>query len=410
VLGEFEVVMNGAAGERGPLASFKRRIVAVRSVTPANNNPRGARKPRTFVAVPCGDFYSVQADIIREVCSLAGVDCYIAEDSPDTKGLWDSISAQIDTADVFIADISSASPNILLEVGYAIGRKPIGAIGLFLAKSVTVPSDLRWVVVQVYSSLSSFRNKLGSWLEKSLPLAHLPRVPTRHSSQAVVFAEDFMNDEDFLRRWATPPGCSYLLGAEGMRFSNAHFPILTTPLAIVEDCEFEFWGRIDREQIGWAVRGTKAVSDILPSFCVVFTLNVRGELTPHIWSVNNPHAQKHYQVFPRKTLPKHQRPVAGRWSMFVTRLKGNVVEIEVDGRQVFAADLSRAPFASTYLSVSHRQGQVGFRCHPGEEATVRAVRVRALDRTGGLANKALQPTSRAKRKAQTKSRSRAARG
>jgi hypothetical protein len=74
----------------------------------------GSRKPMVFVAVPCGDFYSVQTDIIREVRSAAGVDCYIAEDSPDTKGLWDSISAQIDGADVFIADISSASPNILL--------------------------------------------------------------------------------------------------------------------------------------------------------------------------------------------------------------------------------------------------------------------------------------------------------
>jgi hypothetical protein len=71
------------------------------------------------------------------------IDCYIAEDSPDTKGLWDSTSGQIDAADIFIADISSASPNILLEVGCAVGRKPVGTIGLFLASSVTVPSDLR---------------------------------------------------------------------------------------------------------------------------------------------------------------------------------------------------------------------------------------------------------------------------
>lgn len=353
--------------------------MAVRSITPTKKDSAGTRKPRAFVAVPCGDFYAVQADIIREVCSAAGVDCYIAEDSPDTKGLWDSIRAQIDGADVFIADISSASPNILLEVGYAIARKPIASIGLFLASSVKVPSDLRWVVVQVYSSLSSFRNKLGTWLEKSLPFAHSPLVGTGPSSQAVVFTEDFMSDEDFLRRWATPPGCSYLLGAEGLRFSNAHFPILTTSLAIVEDCEFEFSGRIEREQIGWAVKGTKAVSDLLPSFCVMFTLNVRGELTPHIWSENNPHPRTHYQVFPPTILPKRQWPVAGRWSLFVTRLKRSTIEIDVDGHSVFTADLSRGPFASTYQSVGYKQGQVGFRCHPGEEATVRAVRVRVLD-------------------------------
>jgi hypothetical protein len=342
----------------------------------------------------------VQADIIRKLCAAADVDCYIAEDSPDTKGLWNSIIAEIDSADIFIADISSASPNILLEVGYAIARKPIGAIGLFLASSIAVPSDLRWIVVQLYSSLGGFHSKLASWLEKSRPAAHLPRS-VASPGDTVVFIEDFMNHDDFLRRWTTPPGCSYLLNAEGMRFSNAHFPILSTPLAIVEDLEFEFHGRIEREQIGWAVKGTKSVTDLLPSFCVMFTLNVRGELTPHIWSVKNPHAQTHYQVFARKVVPRRYWPVPGRWSRFATRLMGSVVEIELNGHRVFKTDLGKGLYSSTYLSVNHKQGQVGFRCHPGEEATVRAIRVRALEHSGRLPTKRLPPT-KAQRRSATK--------
>ena len=150
-----------------------------------------SRRPRVFVAIPCGAFYSVQADIIRDLFASADIDAYIAEDSSDTKGLWDSISVQIDKADVFIADISSGSPNILLEVGYAIARKPIGAIGLFISNQIDVPSDLRWVVVQIYSSLSSFSAALDSWTEKAFPLSR-PSASRLAPTRTDVFSEDFM--------------------------------------------------------------------------------------------------------------------------------------------------------------------------------------------------------------------------
>lgn len=336
-----------------------------------------SRRPRVFAAIPCGAFYSVQAQILRGLLASAEIDAYIAEDSPDTKGLWDSITIQIDRADVFIADISSGSPNILLEVGYAIARKPIRAIGLFISNHVVVPSDLRWVVVQPYSSLGSFLSTLASWLERTLPLsrASLPGlVPTRE-----VFAEDFMDQDLFLRRWAMPPGCSYLLTPEGLRFSNAHFPILTTPLAIMGDCEFEFLGRIDSEQIGWALKGTKTLSDLLPSFCVMFALNTRGQLTPHVWNAKHPDPRIHYHVFSRTELPANVRPCVGAWAEYVTRVRGSAYDIEINGNVVFRADLSSGEFAQVYSDRESIQGQVGFRCFPGEQATVRSVRVRALD-------------------------------
>ena len=105
--------------------------------------PRFSGASRAFVAVPCGDFYSVQAAAISDVFRGSGVEAYIAEDEPTTKGLWSKIRDQIDSCDLFIADISSRSPNILLEVGYAIARKPETRIGVFTAESIEVPSDLR---------------------------------------------------------------------------------------------------------------------------------------------------------------------------------------------------------------------------------------------------------------------------
>lgn len=337
-----------------------------------------SRKYRVFVAIPCGAFYAVQADILRDLFASAEVETYIAEDSPNTKGLWDSISVEIDRADLFVADISSGSPNILLEVGYALARKPIGAIGLFISHQAEVPSDLRWVVAQVYSSLASFRTTLLAWIEKSLPVLRTS-LPQLAPGRTEVFAEDFMSDDLFLRRWATPPGCSYLLTAEGLRFSNAHFPILTTPLAILGDCEFEFQGRIDSEQIGWALTGTKGFTDLLPSFCVMFAVNTGGELTPHVWNARHPHPTTHYHDFSRTQLPPEVRPRLGVWASFVTRVRGSVYEIEIDGNSVFRADFGIGEFALVFSDREWSQGQVGFRCYPGEQATVRYVRVRALD-------------------------------
>ncbi len=72
------------------------------------------RLPKAFVAIPCGDFYSVQAESIRSTIGEAGVRLYIAEDDASTKGLWEGIQHEIDDSDLFLADISSRSPNILL--------------------------------------------------------------------------------------------------------------------------------------------------------------------------------------------------------------------------------------------------------------------------------------------------------
>lgn len=336
-----------------------------------------SRRMKAFVAIPCGDFYSVQAQAFRKILEEAGIQPYIAEDDPSTKGLWESIQCEIDDSDLFMADISSRSPNILLEVGYAMARKPKGRIGVFIAESIEVPSDLRWLIVQVYSSLPSFREKLSTWVRGSIPVpATTTSTPAQFSE--TVFEEDFLNKDLFHRRWSTPPGCSYIFTAEGLRFSNAHFPMLTSPLDILHNCEFEFDARINQAQIGWAVLGTKGHLDILPSFCIMFTLASNNTLTPHIWSANNVDPVYHYHVYADQAVAAEISRSNDGWMRILTRVEGSRIEIKNENRLIFTADFAQPPYAEVFQSVVQKGGQIGFRCHPSEEATVRRVRVRQL--------------------------------
>ena len=69
---------------------------------------------RVFFAIPCGDFYDLQAESIRRTAQAAQIKPVIAEDDVRTKELWRKITADIDQCDFFVADISSGSQNIAL--------------------------------------------------------------------------------------------------------------------------------------------------------------------------------------------------------------------------------------------------------------------------------------------------------
>ena len=305
------------------------------------STPLSSRTLRAFVAIPCGDFYSVQANIICDVLNAAGLEPYVAEDDPKTKGLWENVRDQIDSCDLFIADISSRSPNILLEVGYAIARKPQFRIGVFTAESIEVPSDLRWLIIQTYSSLESFREKLITWLSGAAPIRKIPISTDRNLQD--VFSEDFYSETLFHRRWSVPPGASYLLTAEGLRFSHAHFPIMTSGLEILRDCEFEFEGRIEHARLGWAIMGTKNPSAFLPTFCVMFTLSTESRITPHIWNASNVNPQSHYHVFNDSAVQASVSRSRDGWIRLITKICGTTVGVWSDGHRLFESDLAKPP-------------------------------------------------------------------
>jgi len=330
-----------------------------------------------FFAIPCGEFYSVQADIIRRVCRIAGITADIVEDDPSTKGLWDKITSRIDAADYFVADITSQSQNIVVELGYAIARKPIERIAVLIADYKMVPSDLGGLIVQKYSSLGTFQERLASWISCSVPRVRTRRIQglTRDLAD---FQEDFQNQDAFLKRWYTPPWCSYLFTAEGLKFSGASIPILTTTLAILGDCEFKFTARIDKKTIGWVVKGTTPPDLPVPAFFVMFNLSQEGHLLPHIWTIKDLQEGTGYHVYNDQAVKVGITKSEDGWFTLMTRVRGDVVEILNSDSVIFETDFSKPPYAEAYDSVAPKMGQVGFRCHPGEVATVRRVGVRGI--------------------------------
>lgn len=335
------------------------------------------RMPSVFYAIPCGEFYAQQASAIREVSRTANIKPVIAEDDPTTKGLWEKIIEEIDKCDLFVADVSSKSPNIAVELGYAVARKPEGSIGIFISDNVDVPSDLRRFVLQKYSSLASFRKGLIDWLSETLPMIDSELFDDLEDVQAE-FTEDFKSEELFLRRWWTPPYCQYSLTHEGLHFTWAHFPIMTTTVGLLQDYEFEFLGRIDSTTIGWVVKGTLRPHQTLPASCVMFNLSGTGHLLPHIWSTRKVDPVSHYHAFADQAVDAQVSFSTDGWLRLLTRVRGGLIEVENEGNLIFSGDFSQEPYRGHYGPTDLKEGQVGFRCHPGEEATVAQVRVREL--------------------------------
>jgi hypothetical protein len=240
---------------------------------------------------------------------------------------------------------------------------------------VGVPVDLQGFVLQKYSSLSDFQNKLIRWMCESIPLLEPKRFKKLHIKQAT-FEDDFMDKEIFRKLWSCPPGSSYITTSEGLRFSYTHFPILTTTLALLRDYEFEFSARIDQGRIGWVVKGTQPPGHFLPAFCIMFNLNEKGDLRPHIWNHRLPDPINQYRIFPETRVKIKKKD---SWFTLITRVRSDTIEIEDNKKIIFASDFSKEPYASIYNDFPHpKEGQVGFRCHPEEEATVKYVKVREL--------------------------------
>lgn len=248
-------------------------------------------------------------------------------------------------------------------------------------------SDLAGFVRQEYSSFSDFQGKLLDWLSDSLHLSSSKWLSLKKTESAE-FHEDFTDLDRFFINWSIPPGASFLLTPEGLRFSDAHFPLLTKTLALLGDCEFEFKARIEAQRVGWVVKGTKDYDSQLPRFCAMFNLAAGGTITPHIWNpAKGINPETHYQVF-----KSHSRRVKieehGGWFTLTTRVRGDSVEIRQGRRALLKVDFGKPEFREWY-GFPNKQGQLGFRCHPTERATIAYVRVREL-RTEDRAKKRLK--------------------
>ena len=331
-----------------------------------------------FFAIPCGEFFAAQNKCIKNVCESVGVKAVIVEDHSKTAGLWTIITEKIDSADYFVADISSKSPNVILELGYSIREKKSRYNAIFIADNTPVPVDLQGFTLQKYTSLCDFQNKLIKWMIDNIPLVDSRKLDSLNT-RSFDFRDDFKEYDRFLKLWSFPPQSSFQLTHEGLRFTNAHFPIMTTHLALLKNYEFEFKAKIESRTLGWIVKGTRQgampSSRYLLTFCVMFNIKGDGKLRPHIFNYNNLSRDFSYHQFDEQQVELDVSQEG--WFTLVTRVVGDQITILNDGNTVFDEDFTVGRYGEAY-EFANKQGEVGFRCHPGEQGVINYVRVKEI--------------------------------
>jgi hypothetical protein len=336
------------------------------------------RKPRVFFAIPCGEFFQPQRSSIRAICEAIKVEPVIVEDHLGTSSLWGKITTRIDGSRLFMADISSRSVNVLTELGYALSSKKASTIGIFASEAADVPVDLQGFVIQKYRCMTSFESQLFQWLTSSLMIQGTCCDWTPQGTQ-FSFSESFMDPVQFNRLWWKPMGSQFHIEpGVGLHITDCHIPIMTTHLGLLQECSFEFIGRIDSMRLGWVVKGSSTGSQGFPSFCVMFNIDTDGLVTPHVFDIHHlPSSGLGYQHFRR-----HQTGIgmkAGSWHKIRTDVRQDCIDIFIDGyrRCRFRLDGKQVEGWMQGRSIP-TGGQIGFRCHQGEVATVGHVRVVAL--------------------------------
>jgi hypothetical protein len=118
-----------------------------------------AAKPKVFVAMPFAD---EMTDVfhygIQNAVNAAGYLAERADLSTFTGDVMDWVRARISGARLVVADLTSANPNVYLEVGYAWGK---GVPTVLIAKSEdALKFDVRSHRCIVYSSIKDLEDKL----------------------------------------------------------------------------------------------------------------------------------------------------------------------------------------------------------------------------------------------------------
>ena len=140
--------------DRAPLGLGAAAVRAMRTAGVAS-----AAKPRVFVAMPFADemsdvfHYGIQGAVNR-----AGLLAERADLATFTGDVMDWVRTRIASADLVIGDLTSSSPNVFLEVGYAWGK---GIPTVLIAKETEVLKfDVRGQRCLLYASIRQLEEKL----------------------------------------------------------------------------------------------------------------------------------------------------------------------------------------------------------------------------------------------------------
>jgi len=329
---------------------------------------------KIFFAIPCGEFYTIQNNIIDDICKNHSINKVVIEEKSRTDYLWQNIIDEIESSHMFVCDISSRSPNIAIELGYAFKNKSMDNIAIFVSKNVEAFSDIKGIKYQEYRSYAEFKKLLEKWINEQLYDNNLSNYKTT-ALNIPQFHEEFMDLSKFIRLWNTPPGCQYNLEFDGLHYTDCHMPIMSNHLALLQNYTFEFKTKILSTAVGWVIKGTKRYNDITPQFCLMFNIGREGTLTPHIFNRNNIHPHYHYHRLLGLVENIGETIDQSTFHHIKTTVDGDLVEIYFDGKHLFSHTFGTNPNEKDLYNFSQKDGQVGFRCYQGEEAIIKDVNI-----------------------------------
>jgi hypothetical protein len=261
-------------------------------------------------------------------------------------------------------------------LGYAFKGKNTDNIAIFVSKNIEVFSDIKGIKYKEYRNYSEFQELLEKWINEKL--YNLKSNYKTTILKIPKFHEEFMDLSKFIRLWNIPPGCQYNLEFDGLHYTDCHMPILSNHLALLENYSFEFKVKILSNAAGWVIKGTKNYNDITPQFCLMFNIGKEGILTPHIFNRTNIHPTYHYHPLSELTINIGNKIDQTIFHHIKTTVNDDSVEIYFDGSLEFSHTFGTNSTEKDLYSFNPKHGQVGFRCHPGEEAIIRDVNIEII--------------------------------
>jgi hypothetical protein len=137
---------------------------------PAPSLPKRIKRiPRIFIIMPftpeLDDVYHLG---IREVVAKVGGSCERADEMQHVGGIVEKIYDSIKGADIIIAELTAANPNVYYEVGFA---HALGKPVILLTRNIqNTPFDLRVYNHVIYSSIVDLRERLDRMLSQIMNL------------------------------------------------------------------------------------------------------------------------------------------------------------------------------------------------------------------------------------------------
>jgi nucleoside 2-deoxyribosyltransferase len=127
------------------------------------------KEPQAFIALPAETVSSGLRSVIEKTLDRYSVTHTSADADPSASSTSPAIQEMLREADFVIADITGANPNVMIEVGMALG---MGKRLLLLSQSRSkeLPFDLAATQVAVYrpENVGSVEKYLELWLRDAL--------------------------------------------------------------------------------------------------------------------------------------------------------------------------------------------------------------------------------------------------